>query len=186
MRTTICALGFTVLATAALAAADYDKTEKTKAYEIRLRIAGAAMAIPKLRDEIVSRWKKETTEIKDQSTADLEDIPQDFHPYAFDADWRVTFEDDHVISLSTNTFIDQNGAHPNGEFDSVVWDKRAGRGVPFHEFFAPNKAQAAFKSIADAARKAWKKSVVEKAGGDADTSDMDQGIGADEKKLGHY
>ena len=186
MRTVLCALALTLLATSALAAAGYDKIEKTKAYDIRLRIAGAAMAIPKLRDEIMARWKKETAEIKEQSTSDLKEMPQYFHPYAFDADWRVTFENDHLISLSTNTFIDENGAHPNGAFDSIVWDKRANRVVAFHELFAPGKAQAAFKTIAEAARKAWKKSMVEKAGADAEMSDMDQGIGADEKHLGHY
>ena len=186
MRTILCALGMCLVAMAALAATDYDKTEKTKAYEIRLRIAGTAMTIPKLRDEIMARWKKETAEIKEQSTSDLKDVPEYFHPYSFDANWRVTFENDHLISLSTNTFIDQNGAHPNGEFDSIVWDKRTSRVVPFHELFVPGRAPAAFTAIATAARKAWKKSVVEKAGADAETSDMDQGIAADEKHLGHY
>ncbi|HTT99254.1 MAG TPA: hypothetical protein VMF58_14490 [Rhizomicrobium sp.] len=186
MRTIACALSVSLFATSALAAADYDKTEKTKAYEIRLRIAAPAVAIPKLRDEIMARFQKETAEIKEDSTSDLKEMPQYFHPYAFDANWKVTFENAHLISLSTNTFIDQNGAHPNGEFDSIVWDKQASRVVPLHELFAPGKAPAAFKAIASAARKAWQKSVVEKAGGDADTSDMDQGIGADEKHLGHY
>ncbi len=185
MRIVLCTLGLGLLATSALAAG-YDKTEKTRAYEIRLRIAEPAMAIPRLRDEIVTRFKKETAEIKKDSTSDLKEVPEYFHPYSFDADWRVTFENDHIISLSTNTFIDQNGAHPNGEFDSIVWDKRTSRVVPFHELFAPGRASTAFKAIAEAARKAWKKSVVEKAGADADTSDMDQGIGADENHLGHY
>jgi hypothetical protein len=186
MRIIACVLSLALCATAALAAADYDKTEKTKAYEIRLRIAAPAMAIPKLRDEIMARFRKETAEIKEESTSDLKDVPEYFHPYSFDANWRVTFENDHVISLSTNTFIDQNGAHPNGEFDSIVWDKRANRVVPFHELFAPGKAPAAFKTIADAARKAWLKSMGQKMGADAVTSDMDQGIGDDEKHLGHY
>jgi hypothetical protein len=185
MRTLAYVLSLSLLTTAAVAA-DYDKTEKTKAYEIRLRIAGEAMAIPKLRNEIIARFKKDTAEIKELSTSDLEETPQYFHPYAFDANWRVTFDNDHVISLSTNTFVDENGAHPNGMFDSIVWDKRTNRVVPFHELFAPGKAQSAFKAIADAARKAWKKIMIEKAGADAEMSDMDQGIGADEKRLGHY
>lgn len=185
MRTLVCALSLPLIATAALAA-DYDKTEKTRAYEIRLRIAGAAMAIPKLRDEIVARFKKETAEIKEDATSDMKEVPEYFHPYSFDANWKVTFENDHVISLSTNTFIDQNGAHPNGEFDSIVWDKRASRVVPLHELFAPGKAPAAFRDIAAAARKAWLKSMAQKMGADAETSDMDQGIGNDENHLGHY
>jgi hypothetical protein len=182
----LCALGLSLLATGTLAAADYDKTEKTKAYEIRLRIAGPAMTIAPLRAEIMARWKKETGEIKDEARQELEEVPQYFHPYAFDANWRVTFENAHVISLSTNTFIDQNGAHPNGEFDSVVWDKRTGHDVPFHELFVAGHAADAFKAIAAAARRAWLKSMVEKVGADADMSDMDRGIAADEKHLGHY
>jgi hypothetical protein len=186
MRVMLSALILTLLATTALAASDYDKIEKTKAYDIRLRIAARAMAIPKLRDEIMARFRKETAEIKEQSTSDLKEMPQYFHPYAFDANWRVTFENDHLISLSTNTFIDENGAHPNGEFDSIVWDKRTNRIVRFHELFAPGKAKAAFTAIAAAARKAWVKSVTEKGGADGDMSEADEGIGADEKKLGHY
>jgi len=164
MRTILCALSLSVLATSAFAAASYDKTEKTKAYEIRLRIAAPAMAIPKLHHEIMARFKKDTKEIRELSTSDLKEMPQYFHPYAFDANWKVTFENDHLISLSTNTFIDENGAHPNGAFDSIVWDKRTNRVVPFHELFAPGKAPAAFKAIAVAARKGWIKSATEKAG----------------------
>jgi len=186
MRTILCALSLSVLATSAFAAASYDKTEKTKAYEIRLRIAAPAMAIPKLHHEIMARFKKDTKEIRELSTSDLKEMPQYFHPYAFDANWKVTFENDHLISLSTNTFIDENGAHPNGAFDSIVWDKRTNRVVPFHELFAPGKAPAAFKAIAVAARKGWIKSATEKAGDAPDDSEADQGIGADENKLGHY
>jgi hypothetical protein len=186
MRTILSVLCLTTIATAAIAGGDYDKTEKTKAYEIRLRIAGEAMKIAPLRDEIMARWKKESAEIKNESTSDLKEVPEYFHPYSLDANWRVTFENDHVISLSTNTFVDQNGAHPNGEFDSIVWDKRTNRVVPFHELFVAARAPEAFKAIAAAARKAWVRSMTEKAGADADMSEADQGIGADEKKLGHY
>lgn len=186
MRTILCALGLSLLTTAVLAAADYDKTEKTKAYEIRLRIADPAMTIAPLSDEILARWKKESGEIKEEARSELKEVPQYFHPYSLDANWRVTFENDHIISLSTNTFVDQNGAHPNGEFDSIVWDKRARRVVPLHELFVSDRLQVALKAIAAAARKAWLKNMTDKVGVDADTSDMDRGIAADEKHLGHY
>ena len=186
MRAISCAICLILLTAQALAAAGYDKTEKTKAYEIHLGIADRAMTIAPLRAEIMARWKKETDEIKDEARQDLGEAPQYFHPYTFDANWRVTFENAHVISVSTDTFIDQNGAHPNGEFDSIVWDKRTSHAVPLHELFAAGKAADALKAIAAAARKAWLKSMVEKVGADADTSDMDRGIAADEKQLGHY
>jgi hypothetical protein len=186
VRTIFYALSLSLLTTTAFATAGYDKIEKTKAYDIRLRIAGAAMAIPKLRDEIMARFKKDTKEIRELSTSDLKEMPQYFHPYAFDANWKVTFENDRFISLSTNTFIDENGAHPNGAFDSIVWDKRTNRVVAFHELFAPGKSQAAYNAIADAARKAWQKAMREKLEEDADMSEADEGIGAAENKLGHY
>jgi hypothetical protein len=185
MRTLLCALNLSLIVSTACAA-DYDKTEKTKAYEIRLRVAGAAVAIPKLRDEIMARFKKDTKEIRELSTSDLKEMPQYFHPYAFDSDWKVTFENDRLISVSTNTFIDENGAHPNGAFDSIVWDKRTNRAVPFHELFASGKAPEAFRAIAAAARKAWAKSMRDKVGEEPDMSEANQGIGAEEQKLGHY
>ena len=184
-RMLLLAGGF-ALASSLAHAAGYDKTEATKAYTTRLRVPDAALAIPGLKAEIMARWKKDSDEIKSEATEDLDAKVPDFHPYMLDTQWRVTFESPDVISLSANSFIDQNGAHPNGGFDTVVWDKKASRAVPFEDLFVAGQRKAAFTAIAASARKSWI-AIMTKRGGDAPVPGMvDDGIGADPKKLGHY
>jgi len=174
-----------LLTTSALAAG-YDKTETTKAYTVHLRVPESAMAIATLKAEIFSRWKKDSADIKGEATQDFEDKVPDFHPYDLDTNWRVTFESLSVISLSAESFIDENGAHPNGAFDSIVWDKTANRVVPFEALFDPAQAKAAFTAIAASAKKTWTKQITERSGDAPDPAEAAEGIGADPKKLGHY
>ncbi|HEY2033957.1 MAG TPA: DUF4163 domain-containing protein [Rhizomicrobium sp.] len=186
MKRVLLLAGIFALASSFALAAGYDKTETTKAYTIRLRVPDAALSNPALKAEIITRWKKDSGEIKSEATEDLKDQVPDFHPYMLDTQWRVTFENADVISLSANSFIDQNGAHPNGSFDSIVWDKKANRVVPFEDLFVPTMRKTAFNAIAASARKSWI-AIMTKREGDAPIPGMvDDGIGADAKKLGHY
>ena len=118
MRRVGRALG--LLAAPAFAAAAYDKTDT---YAVRQRVPWAAMAIAPLKTELFARWKKDSGEIKNEAKQEKSEVPQYFHAYALDTGWRVTFESARLISLSGNSFIDENGAHPNPAFDSVVWVK---------------------------------------------------------------
>jgi hypothetical protein len=104
--------------------AAYDKTETTSAYTFRLRVPAQAMAIAPLKKEIFDRFKKNCDTIKPDALSEQKEVPQYFHPYDLDTQWRVTFDSPQVISLSGYSFIDENGAHPNAAFDSVVWDKQ--------------------------------------------------------------
>ncbi|MBI3676859.1 MAG: DUF4163 domain-containing protein [Proteobacteria bacterium] len=164
----------------------YDKTEKTKAYEVRLRVPAAAMAIAALKSEIMARWKKDSGDIKAQAVSDQKEMPQYFHAYAMDTNWRVTFESARLISLSGDSFIDEGGAHPNGAFDSIVWDKQANRAVPMEALFAKGRAAAAYKAIAASARATWLKTVNKESDEPTDPSMADEGIGNDAQHLGHY
>lgn len=186
MKRVLLLAGVFTLASSFALAAGYDKTETTKAYTTRLRLPDAGLSIPALKAEIMARWKRDSDEIKSEAREDLKDQVPDFHPYMLDTQWRVTFESADVISLSANSFIDQNGAHPNGGFDTIVWDKKANRAVPFEDLFVPAMRKAAFTAIAASARKTWI-AIMTKREGDAPIPGMvDDGIGADPKKLGHY
>ena len=179
-------LGMAVSFTTAAIAAGYDKTETTKAYTLRLRVPESAMAIAPLKTEIFARWKKDAGDIKQEANQDFADKVPDFHPYDLDTNWRVTFESPTAISLSADSFIDEGGAHPNGAFDSLVWDKAASRAVPFEALFNPAEAKAAFAAIAASAKKTWTATITERSGDAPDPSEAAQGIGPDPKKLGHY
>jgi hypothetical protein len=167
-------------------AAGYDKTETTKIYTLHLRIPQTAMTIAPLKTEIFSRWKRDSNELEQEAKEEFDAKIPDFHPFDLDTTWRVTFESPTAISLSADSFIDEDGAHPNGAFDAIVWDKTANRAVPFEALFNPAQAKTAFTAIAAFATKIWTKEMTVRAGEAPFPDEAGQGIGADPAKLGHY
>jgi len=186
MKNIALAFSIVLLASPAFASGDYSKKETTKAYEISLKVPAAALAIPKLKAEIMARWQKNAAEIKQESTSDLKEAPQYFHRYALDTIWRITFEDAKVISLSANSFIDEGGAHPNGAFDSIVWDKQANHAVAFADIFIRGQENIAYRAISDYARKLWIKQMTAEDGTPGDPAMAAEGIAPDADHLGHY
>jgi hypothetical protein len=175
------------LTIAPVLAADYDATEKSPLCEGHLRVPAAAMAIPSLKDHILSLHKADVDQAKADAKDDKEGNPN-FHSYTIDTVWRVTFEGATVLSLSGDTDADTGGAHPNQAFQTIVWDKKAGKAVPIEALFAPDQVKPALTAIAEAARKAWIKTYTQRAdqppGQDSDLAET--GIGADPEKLKTY
>jgi Deacetylase PdaC len=175
------------LATAPALGADYDKTEKSPLYELRLRVPATAMTIVPLKDKILALYKEDADQAKSDAKADKKDNPS-FNPYSIDTVWRVTFENASVLSLSAETNSDTGGVHPNDAFQTLVWDKKANRAVPVDALFPPDQAKAALAAIADAATKAWTRIYIQrsgdKTGPDADVAK--EGIDADGEKLKNY
>jgi hypothetical protein len=165
-------------------AADYDATEKSPLCEGHLRVPAAAMAIPPLKDRILALHKTDIDRAKADAKDDKEGNPS-FHPYSIDTVWRVTFENDTVLSLSGDTNADTGGAHPNEGFQTIVWDRKAGQAVPVEALFAPDQAKTALKAIADAAAKSWTKIYTERSG-QPPGQDSETGIGPEPEKLKTY
>jgi hypothetical protein len=176
-----------MVAAPAAQAADYDKTEKTAFCEIRLRIPSSAMAIAPLRDMMMARYNADASTARKEAREDKESNPS-FQPYVIDINWRITFENDAVISLSADTYANTGAAHPNDAFQTLVWDKRAARAVPISALFEPAKTNAALAAIAAAASKAWTKVYMQrsghKPGPGADLAK--DGIGPDAERLKNY
>lgn len=182
-RSALVLMGFALIASPSWSA-DYDHTEKTPLYELRLRAPGAVMAIPALRDRIMALHKRDADELRSEAREDSEGNPA-FHPYDVDTVWRVSFENDAVVSLSGDTFADTGGAHPNDGFQTLVWDKKGNRAVALSDLFAAGKARSALAAIADAATKNWN-GIYRKRTGEEPGPDMDEataGIGPDAEKL---
>lgn len=180
---------FACLALAALPAlaADYETSEKTPLYQLSLQVPAAAMDIAPLKALILARYKADTDQISSDAKEDKDGNP-DFHPYYVATTWRVTYDSAAALSLSASTDADTGGAHPNQGFQTIVWDKKAGRAVALQELFAPEQRQAALAAIAAAATRAWTKVYTERAGQapgpDSDTAEA--GIGPDPEKLKNY
>src|ERR1700742_2922896 len=139
-------LNFAVLAGLALTiapalAADYETSEKSPLCEQHLRVPAAAMTIALLKDRILALHRADVDQARADAKVDKEANPH-FHPYTIDTIWRVTFENAAVLSLSGDTNADTGGAHPNEGFQTIVWDKRAGRAVPIEALFAPDQVKA--------------------------------------------
>jgi len=168
-------------------AGDYDTTEKSPLYTLHLRVPAAPMAIPALKDRILALYKADADQAKHDAREDKEDNPG-FHAYTIDTIWRVTFENDAVLSLSAETFADTGGAHPNGAFQTIVWDKKANRAVPIEGLFEPDQAGSALAVIADAATRAWTKAYIQRSDQQPgpDTDLAKEGLGADPEKLKTY
>ncbi len=187
MKSFAAALVCLGLATAPALGADYDTTEKSPLYELHLRVPEAATMIMPLNDKILALYKADAEQAKTDAREDQDGNPN-FRRYAVDTVWRVTFENDAVLSLSAEINSDTGGAHPNQAFQTLVWDKKANRAVPVDALFQPDQAKSALTAIADAASKAWTRTYIqrsgEKPGPDADVAG--QGIGADPEKLKNY
>src|ERR1700744_6370774 len=151
------------LATTQAVAADFDKQDKTALYDFRLRAPQTAVAIGPVKAEILSDYAKEIDGLKDQAAQEKKESPDVFRPYTVDVRWRTTFESAAVLSLSGETYSDTGGAHPNGNFETIVWDKAAAKTVALSDLFAPGQAKAALAAIHDAATKTWVKTVVKES-----------------------
>jgi hypothetical protein len=187
MRSYILALaGLAVLGSPACGA-DYDKSEKTPLYELRLRVPAAAMAIPALRERIMALHKTDADRTRSDAKEDKESDPG-FRPYDVETTWRVTFENGTVISLSGDTFADTGGAHPNDGFQTLVWDKTANRAVAITDLFAPDLAKPALAAISDAAARNWSRIYRQRTGREPgpDADQATDGIGPDAEKLKSY
>src|ERR1700753_2325012 len=126
-------------ATPALSA-DYEATEKSPLYELHLRVPATAMTILSLKYKILELHAADVDQTKADAKEDKEDNPS-FHPYNIDTIWRVTFENESVLSLSGDTNADTGAAHPNEAFQTIVWDKKANRAVPIEALFQPDQVK---------------------------------------------
>jgi hypothetical protein len=187
MKSFAAALAGLALAAAPALGADYDTTEKSPLYELHLRVPATAMTIAPLKDKILTLYKTDADQAKSDAKDDKEGNPS-FHPYAIDTVWRVSFENDTVLSLSAETNADTGGAHPNQAFQTLVWDKKANRAVPIEALFQPDQLKAALAAIAGAATQAWTRAYSERSGQKPgpDTDTARDGIGPEPAKLATY
>ena len=188
VRFALAVLFFGLLTTPAWSAG-YDHSEDTKLYSLRLRVPEDAMAIAAVKTVVFARFKKEADEIKRDAAEGKQDNPDNFRPFLLDANWRVTFESAKVLSLSADINSDMDGAYPNQEFDTLVWDKSANRDVPIMALFAKGQEAAALHAIAETASKSWEKIFAVRAGEapSQEIADMAKdGIAPDGVHLKHY
>jgi hypothetical protein len=164
----------------------YYTDQKTKDYELSLKIPPASATIPALKAEILRRFEAASKIVKDNAAEDKGADPQNFQPYSFDSEWRVTFDSPRVISLSAFDATYNGGAHPNNDYDTIVWDKTTGRVVALPDLFAKASLPSAMRDIAEYAKASFRKKFPREEGQPADYDPVEGYIAAAPEKLGHY
>ena len=159
------------LANVAYCTGGYDKKDETDLYTLRLRVPAEVMSIEPLKRDIITRYKKAADQTKANAVESKKERPGEFRRLALDTRWQVTFDNAAVLSVSGYSYEDQGGAHPNGYFEAIVWDKKAHRAVPIDTLFNKNQAANALQAIATAAQKSWI-SIYKKQSGETPSQDL--------------
>lgn len=113
-------------------------SEATEDYEFNYSWPAEVSAHPALarslaaeRDAALARLKQDTRGERAAAMAD----GYEFRPHGFHVRWLRAADLPRWLSLSAETSTYTGGAHPNGGFDSLIWDKQARRRLPPLDLF---------------------------------------------------
>lgn len=110
----------------------------------------AAGAIPALRSAFDADLAKRKAQLIDEAKAARKDAREggyEFHPLGYWLDWKVVTDLPGWLSLSADVGTYEGGAHPNHNFDSLVWDRQAGRRLsPADMFTSPAALSQAIRA----------------------------------------
>jgi hypothetical protein len=133
------------LLAAAAQPAPFLREEETPLLRFRYGWAAQAQAIPALRAELRRRMNaahaeaiasaRETREVSREAG-----VP--FHQELRDEVWSVAAANGRFLSLTADNRTDQNGAHPNRDFDSLLWDRARRRAVAVPAVLGPSRLAA--------------------------------------------
>jgi hypothetical protein len=108
----------------------HEERRQTELLDFRYGWPAAAEAIPALRRELARREVEARTDAT-ASAAESHDsaggaqVP--FHTEQYHAIWSVEANSARLLSLTADIRTDNSGAHPNRDFDTLIWDRRADR-----------------------------------------------------------
>lgn len=90
----------------------------------------AAAAIPALRQQLDAELAKQKAALvasAKEERAAAKDDGRDYHPLGHWQEWQVVANLPSWLSLSAQVGTYEGGAHPNSHFETLLWDKTAGR-----------------------------------------------------------
>lgn len=125
-------------------------SEENDLYQFGYSYPAQAAAIPALaarfEADIVSQRAKLAAEAREGRKAAQEgDFP--FRPYALEHAWQVVADVPGWLSLSASHYTFTGGAHGMTVFDSLVWDRGAGKALrPADLFASPQALSAAIRN----------------------------------------
>lgn len=123
--------------------------EDNDLYSFEYSYPAAAAALPKLKAWLDADLEKTRGELVSEAKDARAEAKKDgfpYHPYEAGSAWQVVTDLPGWLSLSTTVSSYSGGAHPNYTFDTLVWDKTAGRRLaPLDLFTSPAALDAAIR-----------------------------------------
>lgn len=110
--------------------APFHRAERTALLDFRYAWPAEATAIPALRAELRRRMDiaHEETSAAARETRDASrEAGVPFHTELFDEAWSLEAGNERFLSLTGDVHSDNNGAHPNRDFEALIWDRARGR-----------------------------------------------------------
>lgn len=111
----------------------------TKPYvEIDVRIEDTLKAYPRLYQSLVAEGKQFGAENKKDTEEQWREDKSLFHntAYSFTRRYRLRAAAGRYVSVAINESFYTGGAHPNGDTDTLLWDRESGGRVDFRTLFA--------------------------------------------------
>ncbi|WP_126172050.1 DUF3298 and DUF4163 domain-containing protein [Altericroceibacterium xinjiangense] len=102
--------------------------------------AGAIPGLARLLDTRLEETKANLAAAASKDRAEMQDSGSPFRPHSHETRWMVVADLPDWLSLSAQAYFYSGGAHGMTTFDSLVWDKRAGRALQPTDFFGSASA----------------------------------------------
>jgi hypothetical protein len=120
-----------------------------------------AAVIPALRAQLdadLERQRRDLAESAREGRAEAKEGGYPFNPYGYWVEWKTVTDLPGWLSLSAEISTYMGGAHPNHAFDSLIWNKQAGKRLEPAAMFTSNAAlsraiEAPFCRALDAQRR---------------------------------
>lgn len=129
-----------------VAAAPLEFAQTTPDAEVKLTFPEAIKAFPDLHNRLYSEGQSELKAFGDQAAKDRKELSaagSEPPPYFRSITWTLPAQSEHLASLYAEQSEFTGGAHPNANYQSVLWDKTAKQAIDARLLFAPNADLAA-------------------------------------------
>jgi hypothetical protein len=123
----------------------FHREEQGPALRFRYDWPAEAQAIPALRGELRRRMDAAFAEaLADarETRAGSREAHVPFYQQLYSEVWSVEAGNGRFLSLTADRRTDQNGAHPNRDFEALIWDRAHGRAVTVPGLIGANRLGA--------------------------------------------
>jgi len=120
--------------------AGYEHRERTALLDFHYAWPAQAEAIPALRAMLRQRMEQAHAEAlagARETRASSRDAHVPFHTEQYDEAWSVEAANARFLSLTADLHTDNNGAHPNRDFEALIWDRARGRATSAAALLGP-------------------------------------------------